>query len=147
VKVGFTGTRRGMTVPQLEAVRRLLEELRPAVFLTGCALGADDQATCIAGSLPGAHVHIRGLPSNLPGWTSEECLSVCDEADPPAPPLERNRRIVAGCDVLLACPETAEEVLRSGTWACVRAARKAGKPVRLVLPDGTVREEGGEGGH
>jgi predicted Rossmann fold nucleotide-binding protein DprA/Smf involved in DNA uptake len=50
--------------------------------------------------------------------------------------LARNREIVAACDVLVATPATEREVLRSGTWATVRYARQAGKPVLLLPPNG-----------
>jgi predicted Rossmann fold nucleotide-binding protein DprA/Smf involved in DNA uptake len=43
--------------------------------------------------------------------------------------LERNHLIVAACDVLNAAPLQDEEILRSGTWATIRYARKAGKTV------------------
>ncbi len=47
----------------------------------------------------------------------------------------------ATSSVLGACPRSAEEETRSGTWPTVRYARKQGKPVYLVLPDGEVRVE------
>lgn len=47
-------------------------------------------------------------------------------------PLARNRRIVAAVDVLIAAPETDREELRSGTWATIRYARAAGKPVVML---------------
>jgi predicted Rossmann fold nucleotide-binding protein DprA/Smf involved in DNA uptake len=59
---------------------------------------------------------------------------------PPKPPgtakelLARNRDIVAAVDVLLATPRTAKEVLRSGTWATIRYARKAHVRVLLLEP-------------
>lgn len=49
--------------------------------------------------------------------------------------------IAETCDRLLAFPNESWEANRSGTWTTVRYARAAGKPVTLVLPDGTVREE------
>jgi bifunctional non-homologous end joining protein LigD len=36
-------------------------------------------------------------------------------------------------------PAEPEEQLRSGTWSTVRFAKKQGKPVFLILPDGTVK--------
>lgn len=52
------------------------------------------------------------------------------------PYLERNRDIVDSCDVLIACPRTLEEEVRSGTWATVRYARKVGKPIVILWKDG-----------
>jgi hypothetical protein len=45
--------------------------------------------------------------------------------------MKRNDELVAQCDVLLAFPRSAKEELRSGTWATIRRARKAGKEIRL----------------
>jgi hypothetical protein len=55
------------------------------------------------------------------------------------PPLERNKLIVARCDLLLATPETQQEVLRSGTWATIRAARRNSKSHTIVFPDGALQ--------
>jgi hypothetical protein len=41
----------------------------------------------------------------------------------------------------VAAPRTPIETLRSGTWATVRYARAYGRPVWIVLPDGSVRVE------
>jgi predicted Rossmann fold nucleotide-binding protein DprA/Smf involved in DNA uptake len=35
-----------------------------------------------------------------------------------------------------------EEELRSGTWATVRYARRIGRPITLLFPDGGVLREG-----
>ena len=45
--------------------------------------------------------------------------------------------------VLIAAPAEQEgERLRSGTWATVRYARRLGRRVVLVCPDGSLREDG-----
>lgn len=67
-------------------------------------------------------------------------LAHSDDIRDPLPPLERNHRIVDACDVLIACPKDAQEQLRSGTWATVRYARKQGKRVIVITPDGTVED-------
>jgi predicted Rossmann fold nucleotide-binding protein DprA/Smf involved in DNA uptake len=56
----------------------------------------------------------------------------------PKAPLDRNRDIVDAAAVLIAAPKEMTETLRSGTWATVRYARKQGKQVWIVWPDGTV---------
>jgi hypothetical protein len=58
---------------------------------------------------------------------------------PERPYLDRNKDIVRETASLIAAPAEPEEQLRSGTWSTVRFARKQGKPVFLILPDGTVR--------
>jgi hypothetical protein len=42
-------------------------------------------------------------------------------------------------EVLIATPRGFKEELRSGTWACVRYPRKAGRPMHIVRPDRSVR--------
>ena len=61
-----------------------------------------------------------------------------DEVKPPLPPLTRNRHIVDTSDGIIAAPAEAEEQRRGGTWSTVRFARKRGKLLAIVLPDGTV---------
>jgi len=39
---------------------------------------------------------------------------------------------------MIATPGEVDEQLRSGTWSTVRFARKQGKPVHVILPDGRV---------
>jgi hypothetical protein len=47
------------------------------------------------------------------------------------PYLVRNKNIVSNVDILLACPETMIEELRSGTWATIRYARK--KKIKIYI--------------
>lgn len=56
----------------------------------------------------------------------------------PQPPLERNCIMVRRCNVLIATPRGFAEELRSGTWATIRFARKIGRPIRVVWPDGRL---------
>jgi hypothetical protein len=75
--------------------------------------------------------------------TDDRNRALCDgdERRELLPHLERNRKIVGATEVLVNCPGEAKERLRSGTWATIRYARKAGRPVRLVLLDGAVQVE------
>lgn len=50
------------------------------------------------------------------------------------PPLDRNRDIVNGSDVMLVAPRERKEELRSGTWATYRYAREQGKTCIVVWP-------------
>ena len=45
-----------------------------------------------------------------------------DEALAPLPYLTRNKQIVDASEVLVACPQSAKEEMRSGTWSTVRYA-------------------------
>lgn len=136
--LGFTGTRRGMSGSQEHAVRRCVQKL---VRLHGSSLrvvhgdcqGADAQFDRICASLGVS----RGC---RPADTGPllRARTGATELAPPAPPLERNRLIVADATELLAGPFELEETQRSGTWATVRAARMARKRCVLALPDGSL---------
>lgn len=52
--------------------------------------------------------------------------------------LDRNRDIVNCTDILITCPSGYTEKLRSGTWATIRYARKIGKTVVIIFPDGSI---------
>jgi hypothetical protein len=136
--IGFTGTREGMTENQKqELYKQLLTYLGHAIwFHHGCCVGADAEAHEIAFSLnvmkfPYTHVSFVGHPCDISRMTAK---MVCESMHKPYRPLTRNRKIVEECDVLIAAPRTINEELRSGTWATIRYARKAGKPVIVLEP-------------
>jgi len=131
--VGFTGTRAGMTAAQAETVRRLLRELRPAEFHHGDCVGADEQAHALA-MRAGVRVIIH--PPEY-GRHRAWCLGAAAVLDV-KPYMERNADIVAACSILIATPQQAGEIVRSGTWATVRRGRKADRLLHVVAPDGTV---------
>jgi hypothetical protein len=56
----------------------------------------------------------------------------------PKPYLDRNHDIVDSCTLLIACPSTDEEEVRSGTWATIRYARKVSRTRIIVYPSGRV---------
>ena len=128
MNVGFTGTRKGMSEAQKSQLHRVLALLQYAAQVSnqsvrvfhGGALGADDEAHYIADRL--------GMDPNP--------VLVMSEDSPGRSYLARNRVIVSRAELLIAAPETDTEQLRSGTWATVRYARQAGKPV-IMLSRGT----------
>lgn len=136
--IGFTGTRAGVTPAQARTLERLLAELaerhpgRALCGVHGDCLGADADfdAICKRRSIP---VKIR--PASVPGMRAG-CDSEALAA--PKPPLVRNREIVADSELLIACPRTRDEVLRSGVWATIRAMRRKGGTVYLIVPEGEL---------
>lgn len=140
--IGFTGSRQGITPAQRDTLRRLLEEIYPDIVVHGCAIGADAQFAFLC-SVRSPRPHIIGYPSDQPSQTDDEACGLCDEIKPPSPPLRRNREIVDTSNRLLACPASDTEELRSGTWATIRYARRKQRHITLILPDGSIREEGG----
>lgn len=142
MRVGFTGTREGLTEQQKEALRVWLKTKcsSSVQFLHGCCVGADAQAVEIVTHTLCLGRQVWAYPSNLLKLTHSGAWSASDRVYFPRDPLERNRMIVDHCEHLLACPKGPEEQ-RSGTWSCVRYARKQKVPVVVFWPDGTVTTE------
>ena len=125
-RIGFTGTRQGMTLRQQEELKALLPG--GCHFHHGDCIGADAQAHKIARE---KNCYIVAHPSNR---SRQRAYCVCNEHLLPKPPLTRNRAIVEAVDGLIGAPATSHEVLRSGTWATIRYARKVGKPIHILEP-------------
>ena len=134
--VAFTGTRKGVTAAQLAGLEELLLALDTDLMLHGNAVGADEAASHVA---RGLGLGLHAFPSVL-----KQGRGVADTWEQPAPPLERNRRMVDHADAVVAVPAGRVEEQRSGTWATVRYARQRGKPVYIIYPDGEISrpEEG-----
>jgi hypothetical protein len=146
VKIGFTGTRKGMTLAQWTTVQRFMHDLfewgQVNEFHSGDCIGADTQAYGSANELKKNQKYDivqHGHPCNMPKMRSYEEF---DREHPIKPPLVRNRDIVNESDVMIAAPHEYEEVIRgSGTWATIRYARLQLKRLIIVWPDGTSTEE------
>jgi len=132
--LGFTGTRRGMTLAQKRAIEALLGAgaALGKVLVHGDCIGADADMHALAREA-GMRVEIR--PCNL---NSQRAGCHADKYYNTKSPLARNRDIVEQADVMLACPSGFKEELRSGTWATVRHAKKSAKPLFIVWPNGVV---------
>lgn len=132
---GITGTQRGLTPVQANQLRQSLVLFRDKGGTTihhGDCIGADAQASAIAFDLGLLRViH----PPNNPGKRAH-CLG--EQILPEKPYLERNHDIVDATTILFALPGEQTEQLRSGTWATVRYARKLGRPILLLYPDGSL---------
>lgn len=129
MKLAFTGTRNSMTRQQLELLAGALVHLQPSEFHHGDCTGADAQAHGLVRKLlPQCRIVVH--PSTL---SMQRAFCKGDDLRLIRPPLERNLRMVLECDKVLAAPATKFEVLRSGTWATVRYARKHNK-LEAILP-------------
>lgn len=137
--IGFTGTQQDITPKQSAALLELLEQYAPETAHHGDCIGADAafHAICLARGVKSVVIH----PPDI-----DVKRAFCQAAAPatlvlfrePKPYLDRNHDIVDECELLLACPKGLKEERRSGTWATVRYARKQGKPVVIVYPDGNT---------
>jgi len=139
--IGFTGTRDGMTLYQREVVEKILRRLEPDWVVHGDCIGADGNFHDICVSLrylavDKPKIRLRPCDHSARAWCEGS-----NEIMPVKKPLDRNEDIVADADLQIGTPSTHKEVMRSGTWATIRRARKSGTPLVIVWPDGTVSWE------
>ncbi|NTU84764.1 MAG: hypothetical protein HGA45_36270, partial [Chloroflexales bacterium] len=132
MKLGFTATQLGLSEAQRGVVPLLLVSLRPDEFHHGDCVRGDEAGHALAREYTQAWIVAH--PGDI---ATKRAHCQADEMRPVAPTLERNRAIVDEVDLLLACP-AGPEYQRSGTWATVRYARKQGKPIIIVYPDGEI---------
>jgi hypothetical protein len=101
---------------------------RPTEFHHGDCVGADAEAHDIATQ--------RCVRVVIHPPTEDRLRAFCDVTNgqvlKPRPYIDRNHDIVDSCDVLVAAPRTDTELVRSGTWATIRYARKQGKLVSIL---------------
>lgn len=142
LRVGFTGTRKGMSDNQKEELENILADYfeecggNVAEFHHGDCEGADEEAHRIAWYFTDKLVSHPPKESRYRAYTigymdvewDGEHYGLWPEKDY----LDRNKDIVNETDVLIAAPFTMKEELRSGTWSTVRYAKKRNKPVILL---------------
>lgn len=137
MKISFTGTQQGMTPTQKVVLERRLRELKATYLIHGGCIGADDEADQIAVSLgiericyPSTNLEKSIDPAIL---RARGNIRIYNRQQP----LVRNWDIVKNGVYLLACPSQVAEVLRSGTWATVRYARKLRQrdQIEIIRPD------------
>lgn len=133
MKLGFTGTSKAdLTFRQRHGLRMLLLELRPREFHHGDCIKADEQAHAIVREeCPDCVIHVHP-PINK----TKRAFCKGDVIYEPKLYLVRNAHIVSAATILAAAPEHMHEELRSGTWSTIRRARKYGKEVRMLWPQG-----------
>jgi hypothetical protein len=137
MKVGFTGTRRGMTMEQQMTLYDLLSRFGAEdEGHHGDCVGADDQFHSHCGrKRMKRHVH---LPVDEAHRAFVKGADVIYE---PLTHFARNRGIVNATDMLIATPWQTERPPKGtggGTWYTVEYALKVGKPVTIIWPDGSL---------
>ncbi len=144
MRIIFTGTQKGTTEPQHESLEAVLEGHDPEVTegVHGLSVGADEEFhfLCRQFGIP-----LRGHPGDLPDKRASIPASEFAVLLPPEPNLARNHTMISYAVLsseksqLLVCPKRDYEELRSGTWATVRYARRAGLDILYIWPsDGTL---------
>jgi hypothetical protein len=136
MKIGFTGTRKGMTDAQKAAFTVLIEKLAPESFSFGDCIGADAEAfDLLPWNIPSIHIHPPSNPT-LRAYCGGDAATITWH--PVKPYLERNRNIVDSTDCLVAAPGSVAEA--GGTWHTMKYAYKQNKPVHILWPDGAIEE-------
>jgi len=133
IKIGFTGTQVGMNDPQRKYLAlffdRLIKEYEVESAHHGDCIGADAQFHSFA-----KYYKIKTV-IHPPKNPNKRAFCDGDEILQPAEYLERNRDIVSAVGIMIATPEQDDEVLRSGTWATIRYARKQNKKLFIIYPN------------
>jgi len=139
-RIGFTGTREGLTEDQRAALYELLcARLTNPRFLGvwwlhhGCCQGADAQAHRMGIKLS---MRLIGHPPTDSKFLMPD-MEHFTELRPAADYLSRNRHIVDETGELIACPVGPEE-LHGGTWSTVRYGRRMRRPITIIWPDGRI---------
>lgn len=133
-KIGFTGTRNGMSEAQIRHVRNLilnykgLEELHH-----GDCVGADTDFHEIGRDITDAKVIIHPPVSN-----DLRAFNSGDFKHPPLTHFARNRNIVDSTDILIATPPANERLTRGGTWYTIDYSTKVRKKCYVCYPDGRI---------
>lgn len=119
--LGFSGTQYGMSQHQKEQFCAYVMKYPPAFFHHGLCVGSDEQADNLIHSLF-PECTIIGHPPTNTSKVSKNCH--CSILREPKPYLTRNHDIVNESSKFIATPNGSIEILRSGTWATIRYARK-----------------------
>lgn len=140
MKVGFTGTRNGMTEAQIHTVTNLVKALEPTEFHHGDCIGADaDAHSIVRRAFPSCPIHIHPPENTVyQAQCSQTEPGQSITVYPPKPYLERDHDIVDATVVMIATPAGEREEQRSGTWTTIRYGLRTNKPVFIVYPDGHI---------
>lgn len=146
--IGFTGTRYGMTNAQRRVVDFTLADIiggdvkLRVVAHHGDCVGADAKFHELARQY-GCAVCIHPPTDTTRAANIPECVNLDGTRVvrlAPLPYMARNREIVDASDFVIATPAEMVEQERGGTWSTICYARRAGKRLVVVYPDGTTKE-------
>lgn len=133
--LGVTGSRFTLPYEQLIGFSHVLWEISPEYIHHGDCTGADLMAHTIALKQGVKCVVHPPILTRYRAFT-EKYHAIRQPKDY----LARNRDIVNASSILAAMPRSASEEA-GGTWYTVRYARKRGKTIYIIHPDGTIHTE------
>ena len=128
--IGLTGTHIKITDKQKERLIKLFDTYKPTEVHHGGCICADEYCHKIAKFMKDCRIIVHP-PINKKGVFD---YSDGNEILPEKEYIERNHDVVDTCDLLIAMPNTELEVVRSGTWATIRYARKLKKVIVILEP-------------
>jgi len=142
ISIGFTGTgQRPLTQVQRESLQQFLKtcwELGWNTFHHGDCEHADAEAHDIAYAIGYnivIHPPLNEYKRAFKGFISMTTVAAARVTILPAKEfIPRDHDIVDAVGRMFACPKERFEVIRSGTWATVRYARKQHVPVEIIYP-------------
>jgi hypothetical protein len=143
IELGHTGSRDGMTAPQMRAV------VTHGARLFAAALASDPRPPRVNahhGDCTGGDYEFHVIATVLgcrtiahpPSNPSRRAHCKADEIRAPKDYLVRDWDIAAETWELLAAPATMEPYLGSGTWTTAGYGVQMNHPVTVFLPDGSV---------
>lgn len=133
ISIGFTGSRDGMTDKQKSTVSDLIRIISNINEIHhGDCIGCDEDFFEIVTNLHD-DIETHSHPCTIDSMRAHTKSDIEYE---PGHPLDRNKNIVDLSDYIIGCPGTEEEVVRSGTWATIRYAKKENKSVIVIWPNG-----------
>lgn len=142
MKLGFSGTRQGLTEEQMAMMRSLLMILdRDDTVAHGDCVGADLEFHRMAVNRGVLKIVVH--PPVMSTYRAFVPPAQVHRMMEPRPYLERNKAIVDESRVLVAAPGSEVMHSRGGTWSTVRYARKIKVPTIVVPPSGKVSTTGG----
>lgn len=137
--IAFTGSQEGMTNAQNFKLATVLNVLRAVddSFIHGDCIGCDALAHDIAAHFD-YRIYIRPCTiRSKRAFRKDKVFHLYTPEDP----MKRNTKIVEDGRMLVATPRQFKEVTKSGTWATIRRARRIGRPILYIWPDGSVNVE------
>ena len=132
MKIGFSGSREGMSVEQADTFLSLIEYLKPTQFHHGDCVGADEEAHYTVKQALGTYV-----VDHPPKSKEKQAFCEGDEHREPKGYLERDGCIVDETECLVATPKTMSSE-RGGTWYTINYAKMHKKPVYVITPNGSI---------
>lgn len=133
MRLGFTGTQKGMTALQQASFAKIVVDFHITEFHHGDCIGADAEAHYI--------VLAQRIPVVIHPPVDQSRRAFCDGARDvliPKTHFARNRDIVDDTDALAGASLLDQPMERGGTWYTIRYAVKRNKRAYVIWPNGTL---------